>query len=76
MPQQLKKSHDAQTVVASAARTATGTGDVFYLPPLIGGAVFVLDLTNAATDVGDTLDAYIQTKADGTNWIDATGATV
>lgn len=34
------------------------------------GVAFVLDLTAAATEVDDTLDVFVQTKLDGTNWVD------
>lgn len=59
-----------QILLASGARTETGTGDAVLLE---GFEVleFQLDATAAATDVGDTLDVYIQTTLDGgTNWID------
>lgn len=64
-----KGAHEAATLAASAARTATGTGSAIRLPAAQAFA-FVLDLTNAATDVGDTLDVFVQTKLDGTNWVD------
>lgn len=68
------------TLVASAASTATSTGTtaVELLTRFGGGTpavpltaiAFVLDVTAAATEVGDTLDVYVQTKLDGTNWVD------
>jgi hypothetical protein len=61
-----------QILLPSAARTVT-TGDF--------GSTFAnwgewhvlllqLDVTAAATDVGDTLDVTVQTTLDGTNWVD------
>lgn len=68
-----KKTHDAKTLLA-ATTTAAGAvdaqGDSVRLPGMVNGFVFVLDVTAAATDVGDTLDVTIQTKLDGTNWTD------
>ena len=60
------------TLLASAARTASGT---FVVPtPLPAGVlagVFQLLVSAAATDVGDTLDVYIQHSVDGgTTWDD------
>jgi hypothetical protein len=62
----------AATLLASAARTASGTST---LAPPFGGdfkaAVFLLSVTAAATDVGDTLDVYLQSSVDGgTTWDD------
>ena len=59
------------TLHASGAETVTGTGSTIDLgtQPSIN-AVFVLDLTAAATETGDTLDVFVQTRVDGTNWID------
>lgn len=56
-------------LLADAARTATGTGDPVTLEGYLA-LVFQLDLTAAATESGDTLDVYIQTTVDGTNWVD------
>lgn len=55
---------------ASAAQTATGTGAAVVLDGF-EAIVFQLDVTAAATDAGDTLDVYVQTTIDGTNWLDA-----
>lgn len=59
------------TLLASGAVTATSTGTtaVKNLPDH-DAAVFQLDLTAAATDADDTLDVYVQTTIDGTNWLD------
>lgn len=59
------------TLLASAARTASGTFVVpTPIPDDVVAAVFLLDVTAAATDVGDTLDVYIQASTDGTAWDD------
>lgn len=66
----------AVDLLPSAARTASGNAQVTSpLGPVslqsVQRAVFFLDVTAAATDVGDTLDVYIQQSPDnGTNWDD------
>lgn len=62
------------TLLASEARTSSSTASV---PDAIARVIaaskrglFLLDLTAAATDVGDTLDVYIQSSVDGTTWDD------
>lgn len=60
------------TLLASAARTAS---DVFVVPTAVPDDVvagtFQLNVTAAATDVGDTLDVYLQHSVDGgTTWDD------
>lgn len=64
------------TLLASAARTVTA-GATAAIPEGIAialakarCALYMLDVTAAATDVGDTLDVYIQSSIDGTNWDD------
>jgi hypothetical protein len=64
-----KGAFEVASLAASAARTATGNGSSVKLPAAQAFA-FVCDLTAAATDVGDTLNVFIQTKLDGTNWVD------
>lgn len=58
------------TTTAGAVSLATGTLTAqsgFYSH---GFAEFVLDVTAAATDVGDTLDVYVDTAIDGgTRWV-------
>lgn len=57
-------------LLASAARTATGTGEAVTLEGYLA-LVFQLNVTAAATDSGDTLDVYIQTTLDGgATWVD------
>ena len=66
-----KQVAEAKTLIASAARTAdTGNGGEVRLPGMVNGFAFVLDVTAAATESGDLLDAYVQTVIDGTNWLD------
>lgn len=69
--------YEARALVPSAARTATANGDPIDDLFQLGGhhgrveaVAFVLDVTAAATAVDDTLDVYIQSKLDGTNWVD------
>lgn len=61
------------TLAASEARTADGDGSAVQILTPLGeperGMAFVLDVTAAATEAGDTLDVKIQTKMDGTNWV-------
>jgi len=60
------------TLVSSAVRTASGTQAVTIpAPNLYDSAVFLLSVSAAATDVGDTLDVYLQSSPDGgTTWDD------
>lgn len=58
-----------QILLASAARTATGTGDAVELQGY--SALFLqLDVTAVATAAADTLNVFIQTMVDGSNWVD------
>lgn len=53
---------DDVTLVASAARTASGnSGDLTGYAPFTS-ACFVLEVTAAATAAGDTLNVYVQRK--------------
>lgn len=67
-----KSAHEVATLLASAVQTATSAGAASIRMPVAAAYVFVLDLTNAATDVDDTLDIFIQTRIDDAsdNWID------
>jgi hypothetical protein len=56
------------TTVAGAI--AAGTGSAVSILGQPRAMAFVLDVTAAATDVGDTLDVKVQTRLDGTNWVD------
>lgn len=70
-----KKQGDAVTLLSSGARTETGNGTGVRLPGFVNAISFALDLTAAATDAGDTLNVYVQTKIDGTNWVDVVAFT-
>lgn len=65
-----KDSFDKIALLASGAKTVTGTSAVVKLPGMVNAFVFTLDVTAAATAVDDTLDVAVQTKVDGTNWVD------
>lgn len=67
--------HLVRTLESSSAKTATGTGSSVRIPNWVNAVVFELDVTAAATDVDDTLDVTIQTKVDGTNWLDVVAFT-
>ena len=56
-------------LLASAARTATSTGETAVTIEGFDTLFFEFDVTAAATDAGDTLDVFIQTKV-GSNWVD------
>ena len=60
-------------LLASAARASSGTS-VLTKPPSperLAGGIFLLNVTVAATDAGDTLDVYIQQSIDeGTTYDD------
>lgn len=68
---EVKRAHDVVTLLASAARTDTAgtTSDAVRLPGIVHGMTFLLDVTAAATAVGDTLDVTIQTNVGGT-WVE------
>ena len=61
-----------RTLQASATLTAAATTYTtgVPLPAIRNGVVFVLDVTAAATDVGDLFDVTVQTKI-GSFWLDA-----
>lgn len=54
----------------TAAAGVTGTGSAVTDMGEWKVLILQLDVTAAATDVGDTLDVYVQTTVDGTNWVD------
>lgn len=62
------------TLVASAARTASGNSGslkgILRHPEQLLHSRWVLNVTAAATAAGDTLDVYVQTTYDGTNYDD------
>ena len=60
-----------QVLVTSAVRTADGNGPAVLIRGQRQGVLFEFDLTNAATDLADTLDVFIQALApDNENWVD------
>lgn len=52
------------------AGASTGTGAAVADMGEWKALILQLDVTAAATDVADTLDVYVQTTVDGTNWVD------
>lgn len=58
----------ASTTTAAGAVTATSTA--VHIPGKPTAVAFVLDVTAAATDAGDTLDVKVQCRLDGTNYVD------
>lgn len=72
MSSKKKQDFDATTLLASTTETATDNNQAtpVKLASLANGFVFVLDVTAAATEAGDLLDVFVQTKADGTNFVD------
>lgn len=69
----VKRDHDVvvvqNTITTVDAISSTNT-DAVRLPGMVNAVVFVCDLSAAATDAGDLLDIKVQTKVDGTNWVD------
>lgn len=67
-----KGAYDATTLLASTTSLATAgvNSTSVRLPAPNNGLVFILDQTDAQTDVDDTLDVKVQTLLDGTNWVD------
>lgn len=59
------------TLKASGAQTASVTGTSLSLEEVFGQALFTLDVTAAATAVGDTLDVYVDFSYDNATWINA-----
>lgn len=57
-------------LLASAARTATGTGPEISGMSRFTRAVVELDVTAAATETGDKLDVYLQKKTPSGKWVD------
>lgn len=64
----------AKTLVASAARTESGNSGPltpYRADRSIKASVFLLTVSVAATESGDTLDVYVQSSPDdGTTWDD------
>lgn len=58
------------TLLASAARTASDVSSAEILPRGVKGLKFLLNVTNADTAAGDTLNVYIQESIDNVTWND------
>ncbi len=59
------------TLLASTARTSTGTSAVTLNVSKVKAALFLFEVTAAATEAGDLLDVYIQHSPDaGTTYDD------
>jgi hypothetical protein len=68
-----KTDGDAIELLASTtqAGAATDNGSTnIYMPGMVNGFAFTLDVTAAATESNDKLDVFVQTKIDATNWLD------
>lgn len=65
-----RASRAGQILLASSTQTASGTGTAVVDMGEWSVICWQLDLTAAASASGDTLDAYVQTTIDGTNWLD------
>lgn len=62
------------TLKPSAAQTESDTGESLELitdAQPFSQIVFILDLTAAATDAGDTLDVYVDVSFDNSTWVNA-----
>jgi hypothetical protein len=64
----------ATTTLLASTTTVAGAlnvnSDAVRLAGMVNAIAFVLDVSAAATDAADTLDVKVQTKLDGTNWVD------
>jgi hypothetical protein len=70
----VKSFDESVTLVASAVVTADSTGTTEVRLPVCNAVGFVLNCTAAATDVGDILAAFIQTRV-GDMWVDVVAFT-
>ena len=64
----LLKVSTTEAGAVSDATAADGAVDFKSIGP--NGALFMLDVTAAATDVGDTLDVTVEGSLDGTNFFE------
>lgn len=64
-----RATHYSRTVKASSTETANGNSSSVRLPNAPNAMAFILDVTSAGTDAGDTLDVKVETKLDGSNWV-------
>lgn len=58
-------------LAAAAARTASADGQSHFVPPSTKRITIELDVTDAATEVGDLLDVYVDLSLDGESWSNA-----
>lgn len=66
-----KRDYDATTLLASAAQTATSTGEAAVrMAGMVNAFAFTMDVTVDEQTAADLLDVFVQTKLDGTNWVD------
>lgn len=67
----------ATTLAASAARLATGNTQAtpVRIPDCPNGVIFELDVTAGGAGAGDTLNVYVQTRIDGSNFVDVCALT-
>lgn len=72
MPLALRNHRDAKALLASTTQTGVGvgTGAAVALAGMPNAFAFTLDVTAAATNLNDTLNVFVQTKINGTDWID------
>jgi len=72
----VRQTFRVKTLKASSAVVATGnTGTSVKIPDALNAMGFVVDVTAAGTAAADTTNIYVQTKLDGTNWVDIYRAT-
>lgn len=69
--QQVATLGELITLAASAARTTGANGTAVTGLGWRNRYIILLDVTNADTDAGDTLDVYIDVSLDGTTWLNA-----
>lgn len=79
MPLQRKRDYDAvtlATVTTTAGAKNAVTTTAVRLPGMVNAIAFMLEVTAAATDAGDTLDVAVQTLLDGDDqWVDVVAFT-
>ncbi|MCK9458826.1 MAG: hypothetical protein M0R80_04240 [Proteobacteria bacterium] len=59
-----------KTIISSAAVTSSGVSEEFALLDHVKSLIVQLDVTAAATEVGDILAVWLQGTVDGTNFYD------
>ncbi len=66
-----KQDYDHVTLLASGTRTAVrANGDAVRLAGMVNAIALELDVTATGVDGTDTLDVYVQSMADGANYVD------